>query len=712
VIGKLVKGNGMAGLTRYLLRAEDNQGRIRESCRVIGGTVKGDTSQELTSQFNVWKRIKPELKNSVVHESLRLPPGESLDESKWREVGEAWAQKMGFEAYTVVLHGPDHCHVAALRIKADGSTISDAYDYRRSERIIRALEQEYNLTVTASSHLLDASKSQTHRAAPTQQQIALNERTGAVAPSIIVAEAIDRILSQKAQKVTAIEYVEKLAAVGITANANVAATGKMNGFSYELDGVALTSKALGKSYTWSNLESRGVSYEQGRDFEKLREARVIRESTGSQPAFTSAGADRAEQLENPGIDRAERSGAVDSGRSAGEDDSRRRVEPGEPERLYSEAGITRGSDAEAARVSVEVPSSSSDGERQSTAIRRRPGGFSKLDDQESNNRNRRGGPGRGPGVEHIAGLAGNVDGQTVAAVKATLAALPDTEYEVGLLRRDTGEIARRRWSSETILKSINYLRRENALGREILFRPTDTKYLLLDDLKAESIEQMKIDGMSPALVTETSAQNYQAWIKLPVSIMSTQAKIIIREIVKKYDADPASADVAHFGKLAGFTNRKPAREFQRNGRILAPFVKLIEATGKVIERGRELIDYATKIMNEKNNKYSKVIQSVNMPRPAGDLVDRWKQERLSVVLYLAQNHKPADESVIDFRVAQRLLKAGYTRDEVKAELEAISTRKHDAADYAERTVKAAAEGLGEDENQTQKPVKTHRPRMR
>jgi hypothetical protein len=72
-----------------------------------------------------------------------------------------------------------------------------------------------------------------------------------------------------AEKPTAPQLAERLTAAGVTVHANMASTGRCNGLSFELDGVAFKGSALGKTYGWKGLQERGLSYEQDRDRQEL-----------------------------------------------------------------------------------------------------------------------------------------------------------------------------------------------------------------------------------------------------------------------------------------------------------------------------------------------------------------------------------------------------------------------------------------------------------
>ncbi|MBX9840085.1 MAG: DUF3991 domain-containing protein [Silvanigrellaceae bacterium] len=80
---------------------------------------------------------------------------------------------------------------------------------------------------------------------------------------------INEILKQK--NISAPEFAKRLEDFGINVRANLSSTGKMNGFSFEYNGISFKGQDLGQKYKWSELQKRGVSYEQTRDCEKLKQ---------------------------------------------------------------------------------------------------------------------------------------------------------------------------------------------------------------------------------------------------------------------------------------------------------------------------------------------------------------------------------------------------------------------------------------------------------
>src|ERR1039457_250122 len=154
-------------------------------------------------------------------------------------------------------------------------------------------------------------------------------------------------------------------------------------------------------------------------------------------------------------------------------------------------------------------------------------------------------------------------------------------FEVGLYKPEgAGDneppMIPRTWDMRAVLKSIPWLRLQNRNGRNIYIRPRGEHNLsLIDDLTAASIERMKAEGFQPALVVETSPGNFQAWLKHSRILSRGLGTAAARALAQEYDGDLGAADWRHFGRLAGFTNRK--EKYKADG--LFPFVLLRQASG-------------------------------------------------------------------------------------------------------------------------------------
>lgn len=273
-------------------------------------------------------------------------------------------------------------------------------------------------------------------------------------------------------------------------------------------------------------------------------------------------------------------------------------------------------------------------------------------------------------------------------------------YEIGLLDRAKNQM--RRLSDMTrdrIEKSVGWLKRQNVLGREILFRPQDTRFVLLDDLKPEAVDRLRRDGYQPAMVAETSRGNRQAWIRLPYALQTQDRTEAARRLAGEYGADLGSVAYDKLGKMPGFTNRKPKHLFERGGRELAPFVRLIEASGHVAARGDDLAQAIRRDREEQERQVEAERQAVaqrwqhmrpgfGRRRDQADFEQWWSRQ-------IAERLKAAagDQSRADFGAARMALGFGYDPEKIEA---ALARSPHVAGrdrvgvdDYVARTLENA-----------------------
>lgn len=170
-------------------------------------------------------------------------------------------------------------------------------------------------------------------------------------------------------------------------------------------------------------------------------------------------------------------------------------------------------------------------------------------------------------------------------------------FEVGVFDATTERMIPRVWGKDTVVKSIAWLRYENLNGRNIYIRPAGEHHLsLVDDLKGAAIQKMKREGFVPAVVVETSLGNFQAWLNHGKQLERNLSTAVAKNLAAKFHGDLGSADWRHFGRLAGFTNRKEKYR-HRDGRF--PYVLLRESTGSTYAKAAGfLADVEAKMLDE------------------------------------------------------------------------------------------------------------------
>lgn len=257
MIGKISKSGSFKNLVEYL---------DKEDSVVLGTNMYGLDSRELTAEFMTVYDLNPGIKQPVLHASLSLSPGESLNDEQLREACEAWMEKMGFDLaknqYLLVRHKDtehEHAHLAINRIDmVSGKVVVDSYERYRSQEIIRQLERNYGLEQVAPSwqtfKYLEPDLEPNPELSRRRQLAALIERAALDSPTMP-------------------EFFQRLAECQIRAEVSFTRTGKPRGITYQpLDQEQVAGNALGKAYSFPGLQKYlKVNYDPARDNQKLAE---------------------------------------------------------------------------------------------------------------------------------------------------------------------------------------------------------------------------------------------------------------------------------------------------------------------------------------------------------------------------------------------------------------------------------------------------------
>ncbi|WP_350327098.1 relaxase/mobilization nuclease domain-containing protein [Pectobacterium aroidearum] len=274
---KIRRGKNFAGVVLYALKPGSHH---RCTPYVIGGNMMGDIAGDLITEFDTTKMLRPDVVKPVWHNSLRLPKNEALTSSKWEIIADDYMKRIGFSETHLrcyVLHDDadgQHIHIIASRIDlVNGKLYLGKNENLISTRIIQQLERDYSLTRTKEPELVVSPSPASHyppslsRESPTQKpmgaipkpkKLSRNEAMmekykGEPSPKSVIQEALEALL---AGKPSTTEFVTQLVARNIRVVPNIASTGKMNGFSFEYQGIAFKASQLGKVYSWSPLQSK------------------------------------------------------------------------------------------------------------------------------------------------------------------------------------------------------------------------------------------------------------------------------------------------------------------------------------------------------------------------------------------------------------------------------------------------------------------------
>jgi RepB DNA-primase from phage plasmid len=292
------------------------------------------------------------------------------------------------------------------------------------------------------------------------------------------------------------------------------------------------------------------------------------------------------------------------------------------------------------------------------------------------------------------------------AVRRQLAAMPNDFYFVRMIHWLTRKPCpgERIWDAGHLARGsvVRFLRARNLQGHDIYLLPyaeqRNAGYILLDlDHATPAIlSLMRSNGHEPCVMLQTSPGHLQAWIRVSTTpLEAAVATSVSKQLAHTYGGDLASTDWRHLGRLAGFTNQKPARCTPSGS---APWVKVVEAHPILASAAQDLLGSAMQ---------SLVQQSMAAPRQRMDpglhvgeegtmtaqgaariyrtWMKRWRiPERFSQI----------DWSIVDLWLARKLLAMRISPTQVEAIIRLGSPnfpRRHgDPVDYLRRTVAQAA----------------------
>lgn len=257
-MNKIKRGKNFRGVVSYVLSPAPHHSTAP---LVIGGNLVGFSVEELTAEFTRTQQLREDVEKPVWHNSLRLTKGDSLTNEHWKLVADDYMKRMGFSDTHLrcyVLHDDEagqHIHIIASRINVlNGQLYLGRNENFKSTRIIQELEKDHQLTRTKGPS--PSKPSQKHKKLTRNEEM-MEVRTGEKASKRVIQEAIDAVLVFF-NEITIEDFIHALQKQNITAIANVASTGKINGFSFEYGGITFKASQLGKAYSWSNLSNRVI----------------------------------------------------------------------------------------------------------------------------------------------------------------------------------------------------------------------------------------------------------------------------------------------------------------------------------------------------------------------------------------------------------------------------------------------------------------------
>lgn len=134
------QGEHWGGMDRYAIRAK--------GARILASNLGGDTVAERIREAASLRSSRPNLKRVVAQIVIAHDKAlADLSDEEWLIAIEIAKEEHDLRdaAFCAVLHPESHVHLYYMRVRPDGSVVSDSHSYRKNEAAARRIEQELGL---------------------------------------------------------------------------------------------------------------------------------------------------------------------------------------------------------------------------------------------------------------------------------------------------------------------------------------------------------------------------------------------------------------------------------------------------------------------------------------------------------------------------------------------------------------------------------------
>jgi len=246
MIAKQIKGTSFRGVLNYMeAKVKDGVGTL------IHSNMLHSSARELSQEFGLIRSLKPNVSKAVYHCALSIHPDEVLTDSQFSKIGEEFLKEMNFNKsqYVIFRHNDQkhsHIHIIANRISMNGTVVSDKWDYKRAEEVVRKLEVKYGLQELITSDKVDEK-------ALSKGQVEKFNRTGDI-PIQTQLQLIIQDALLNSRKID--EFIASLAMNGVETQLHRNSTGTVFGVSFQLEGVSFKGSKLGRAYSWTKIQNQ------------------------------------------------------------------------------------------------------------------------------------------------------------------------------------------------------------------------------------------------------------------------------------------------------------------------------------------------------------------------------------------------------------------------------------------------------------------------
>ncbi len=151
MVAKISLGNSIYGALAYNAeKINKEKGRLLDTNKIYNDGSGSVNIHKAHEDFKRWMPSATRTEKPMVHISLNPHPDDHPTDAELTQIAREYMEKMGFGDMPFLIFKHEdierhHVHIVALRVKTDGTCISDRNNFYRSKDICRELEKKYNL---------------------------------------------------------------------------------------------------------------------------------------------------------------------------------------------------------------------------------------------------------------------------------------------------------------------------------------------------------------------------------------------------------------------------------------------------------------------------------------------------------------------------------------------------------------------------------------
>ena len=238
MIAKIVKGASFRGCVQYVTGKDE--AKILASDGVLLGSVGN-----IADSFEYQRGLNPRCSKPIGHIALSFKPEdkEKLTDGMMAKIAQEYMELMGIRdtQFILVRHhntANPHCHLVYNRVDNNGIIISDKFERKRSEKIVKHLKDKYGLTYSSG-------KGQTKT-----ERLHYTERTkfeiqNAVKTALQASKTWRQFTDSLKRQGVEVEFKRRRGSDGV-----------IEGITFIKDDVRFKGSQIGRQYTYARLNER------------------------------------------------------------------------------------------------------------------------------------------------------------------------------------------------------------------------------------------------------------------------------------------------------------------------------------------------------------------------------------------------------------------------------------------------------------------------